>query len=262
MPDKTKTLSVRTPEGIEFSLQIAGPASRFLACLIDASCISAAAVFVGNLLKMVTVVSEQLGMALLVLSYFAISVGYGIALEWLWRGRTIGKRLLRLRVMDAQGLRLQFSQIVVRNLLRAVDSLPFFYMVGGVASLLSLRGQRVGDIAANTVVVRNPEIFEPNLEKLLPDKYNSLREYPHWAARLRGNVSPEEAYLVMRALLRRDQLDPVARVSLFGEMAAHLKSIVQFPQEALEGITDERYLRNVVDVVLRPSADGRRNGSE
>jgi hypothetical protein len=83
-------------------------------------------------------------------------------------------------------------------------------------------------------------------------KYNSLQQYPHLAARLRGNVTPEEAFLVLRTLLRRDELDPFARISLFSELAAHLKSVVKFPQEALEGITDERYLRNVVDVIFRP----------
>jgi uncharacterized RDD family membrane protein YckC len=220
--------------------------------LIDAFCIWAAVIFVGNVMRIITAISQQLGMALWVFAVFAISIGYGIVLEWFWRGQTVGKKVLRLRVMDARGLRLQFSQIVVRNLLRAVDSLPLFYLVGGVSCLISLRGQRVGDIAANTIVVRNPEIVEPNLEKLFPDKYNSLQQYPHLAARLRANVTPEEAILVLRTLLRRDELDPSARVSLFSEQAAHLKSVVKFPQEALEGITDERYLRNVVDVIFRP----------
>ena len=55
---------------------------------------------------------------------FAISVGYAIFTEWFWRGQTVGKRLLRLRVIEEQGLRLQFSQIVTRNLLRFVDMLP------------------------------------------------------------------------------------------------------------------------------------------
>jgi uncharacterized RDD family membrane protein YckC len=257
---RTKVLTVRTPEGIEFSLQIAGPISRFLACLIDAACIMTAAGFVGNLLGIVTAISEQLGIALYFLAVFAISVGYAIVLEWFWRGQTIGKRLLRLRVMDGQGLHLKFSQIAVRNLLRVVDSLPVFYLVGGVACLISLRGRRLGDFAANTIVVRIPEILEPSLEKLFPDKYNSLQEYPHLAARLRGRVSPEEAFLVLRALLRRDELDPAARIPLFNELATQLKSVVRFPQEALEGITDERYLRNVMDVIFRPRVFRKDNG--
>ena len=78
--------------------------------------------------------------------------------EWYWRGQTVGKRVLKLRVMDEQALRLEFSQIVVRNLLRFVDFLPGLYLVGGTACVLSRRFQRLGDLAANTIVVRNPEV--------------------------------------------------------------------------------------------------------
>ena len=69
--------------------------------------------------------------------YFVISVAYAIVLEWRWRGQTIGKRLLGLRVMDVHGLRLQLPQIALRNLLRLVDMLPLFYLVGGLACVFS-----------------------------------------------------------------------------------------------------------------------------
>ena len=185
------------------------------------------------------------------LSYFVVSIGYPIATEWYWRGQTLGKRLLRLRVMDAQGLRLQFSQIVIRNLLRFVDMLPVFYLVGGVSSLVNHQAQRLGDIAANTIVVRNSEIPEPDLAQVLSGKYNSFRNYPHLVARLRQRVSPSEAGIALQSLLRRDQLNPEARLELFAEIASHMKQIVEFPQEAMEGITDEQYVRNVVDLLFR-----------
>ncbi len=82
-------------------------------------------------------------------------------------------------------------------------------------------------------------------------KYNSLRDYPHLEARLRQRVSPREAGLALQALLRRDQLDPQARIDLFEQMAFHLRSLVAFPAEACEGITAEQYVRNVVDVLFR-----------
>src|SRR5206468_9747860 len=97
------------------------------------------------------------------LSYFVVSIGYTITCEWSWRGQTLGKRLLRLRVVDAEGLRLQFNQVVTRNLLRFVDSLPIFYFVGGVVCWFSPKCQRLGDIAANTVVICYPRIAEPDL---------------------------------------------------------------------------------------------------
>ena len=84
-------------------------------------------------------------MALGYIAYFALSIGYPIVTEWFWRGQTIGKRMFGIRVMDVQGLRLQFSQIAIRNLLRFVDSLPLFYVVGGITCLLTRHYQRLGE---------------------------------------------------------------------------------------------------------------------
>jgi hypothetical protein len=180
-----------------------------------------------------------------------VSIGYGIFFEWAWRGQTIGKRLFRLRVADVEGMRLQFNQIVVRNLLRFVDALPLFYFVGGLTCWLSSNCQRLGDIAANTIVIHTPKIAEPDLDQLLAGKYNSLRLFPHLAARLRQNVSPVEADTALQALLRREEFDLNARVELFGDLAAHFRAKVEFPAEATDGVADEQYLRNVVDVIYR-----------
>jgi uncharacterized RDD family membrane protein YckC len=254
---KTSTLLVRTPEGIVFSLILAGPVTRFLAWAVDMACIGALSSAVGTLLGFLGLLSPDLARGIIVLAYFVIQIGYGIILEWFWRGQTLGKRLLRLRVMDAQGLRLQFSQIVIRNLLRFVDMLPAFYLLGGIASLASRRAQRLGDFAANTIVVRNPKIQEPDLEQLLAGKFNSLREHPHLAARLHQRVSPGEARVALQGLIRRDELDAQARVELFGEIAAQFRSLVEFPPETIEGITDEQYVRNVVDILFRPQRSER-----
>lgn len=248
---RVATLVIRTPEGIVFSQLLAGPLTRFAAWLIDWMCIAAVAMLINLLLVLPALLSPDIGRAMTILSYFAISIGYGIALEWFWRGQTLGKRMLRLRVVDANGLRLQFSQVVIRNLLRAVDMLPGLYLVGGIASVVTRRAQRLGDLAANTVVVRNPTTLQPDLDQLLPDKYNSFRDYPHLEVRLRQQVSAAEAALAVRALMRRDMLEPQARVELFREMAVHFQVKAGFPPEATDGITDEQYVRNVVDVLYR-----------
>lgn len=191
-----------------FSQLLAGPVTRFFAWFIDQLCISAAMSILGTALNFLELINWNFAIALYVISYFVISIGYGIFLEWTWRGQTVGKRLLRLRVVDVEGMRLQFNQIVVRNLLRFVDALPAFYFVGGVACWLNPRCQRLGDIAANTVVIRNPRVAEPDLDQLLAGKYNSLRQYPHLAARLRQRISPAEANVALQALLRREEFDP------------------------------------------------------
>ena len=187
-PMNASELRIR-PEGIVFSQLLAGPVTRFLAWFVDLLCILALLTILGQVLLVMRLVSANLAGALYTLGYFVISIGYGMFCEWRWRGQTIGKRLLRLRVVDAEGLRLQFNQIVTRNLLRFVDSLPFLYFVGGVACWLSPKCQRLGDIAANTIVIRNPRVAQPDLDQLLAGKFNSLRQYPHLAARLRQRVS-------------------------------------------------------------------------
>lgn len=247
----SNNLIIRTPEGVAFSLQLAGPISRFLAWSVDMATIFAVMSLVNSIFGVLGILSRDLAGALNVLAYFVVSIGYGILTEWRWRGQTLGKRLLRLRVMDRQGLRLQFSQVVIRNLLRFVDSLPVFYLVGGLACLTSRHAQRLGDLAANTIVIWIPQIPEPDLDQLLEGKYNSFRDYPHLEARLRQRVSPQEAQLALQSLLRRGTLDPSARLELFRTIASHFKTCVSFPEEAVEGISDEQYVRNVVETLFR-----------
>jgi uncharacterized RDD family membrane protein YckC len=249
--EKTNTLTIKTPEGIEFALKLAGPVTRFMAWVIDFFCILVSSNILSQVVMIFGFVSPDIAMAFRILILFIISIGYGIVLEWYWKGQTIGKRLMRLRVMDVQGLRLQFSQIAIRNLLRFVDSLPLFYLFGGIVCLISEKSQRLGDLAANTIVVRTPPFFEPGLDNILSDKYNSFHAYPHLEARLRQRISPEEANIAIQALLRRDRLDPVARINLFRDIAASFRAVVEFPQEATEGISDEQYVRNVVDALFQ-----------
>jgi uncharacterized RDD family membrane protein YckC len=254
-------LRLRTPEGIIFSYRLAGPISRCIAWGIDFVVITAISMGVGILCIVAGFVSADFAFALSLIAFFTISIGYGVVAEWALRGQTVGKRFLRLRVMDAQGLRLQFHQILMRNLLRFADMAPGFYLVGGVACLVSNRCQRLGDLAANTVVVHNPKFLEPDLDQ---GKFNSLRQHPHLEARLRQRASAEEARLALQALVRRDDLDPAARIRLFSELAEHFKEIVAFPPEAVEAMPDEQYIHNVADILFRTrngGAPSRRTGT-
>jgi hypothetical protein len=120
-----------------------------------------------------------------------------------------------------------------------------------VSSLLSPRAQRLGDIAAGTIVVAHPRVEEPDLDEILPGKFNSFRLHPNLVARLRQNVPPAEAAVVFQALVRRDGLDPDARVALFAGIRAHLERAAAFPPETVEGLSDEQYARNVADILFR-----------
>ncbi len=251
-------LHLRTPEGVEFGIPLAGPLRRFLALFIDLAAIATLSSITLGVLSFFNLLLGQLAMALAILIIFGFGLGYHIALEWLWRGRTLGKFVLGIRVMDAQGLRLQFSQVALRNLLRVADMLPLFYLLGGAAMVLSPRAQRLGDLAANTIVARKTSVNEPNFEAILPDKYNSFRAYPHLEAQLRQRVSPEEAAILLEALLRRDRLAPDARLDLYAELAAHFREAVSFPEAAMLGLSNEQYLRNVAESLYRQGPGRRR----
>lgn len=244
-------LQIATPEGICFSLKLAGPMVRFLAWLIDFLIVMTASIVIGLGFGVFGLLSPDVASAMGIVSLFVLQVGYGIGMEWSRQGQTIGKRAMGIRVVDAAGLRLQLHQVVMRNLLRFVDSLPLFYLVGGIAMLLNRSLQRLGDLAANTVVVRVDRVAEPDLEQLFAGKFNSLRTHPHLVARLRQKVSAEEAATALQAVVRRGELEDGPRVELFRELGEHFRTKVEFPPDTVEGIADEQYVRNVVDVLYR-----------
>jgi len=259
MNGRCNVLTIKTPEGIVFSMQLAGPTTRFLAWIIDLMVVVIAYIVIVYIATQLAILSSAIALwladffgAFAWVLLFVVNIGYGIVLEWFWRGQTLGKFVFRLRVIDEQGLRLQFSQVVIRNLLRTVDILPMFYLVGGIACVMSKHCQRLGDFAANTVVTYSPKIAEPDLEQILSGKYNSLRDYPHIEARLRQRVSPEEARIALHAVLRRDMLEPGARLDLFRDIATHLHTLVAIPEDTRVGVADEQFVRNVVDCLFRP----------
>jgi uncharacterized RDD family membrane protein YckC len=242
-------LSIETPEGVVFSFELATPVTRALAWSVDTAAIFVGGMLLGQATRFVSKASPDFANAVGVAGYFLISTLYAIVLEWRWRGQTIGKRLFGLRVMDVHGLRLRLPQIALRNLLRLVDCLPFFYLLGGLTAVFSRNAQRLGDLAASTIVTRERRDEAPDLERIAPAKYNSLLGQPHLAARLRSLVTPESAALAVRAVTLRDGYDPRARIQLFRDLATHFKSLVQFPDEAVENLTDEQYVRCVLRVI-------------
>ncbi len=142
-----------TPERVEFLYPLAGPFRRSLAYLIDALVLFALAVagsYIGSLLTLGTEAGRGVGYAIL----FALVWGYGAVLEGTFNGQTVGKRALGLRVMTTQGVPITGAQATIRNLLGAVDGpLPFLYLPGLTSMFLTAKFQRLGDLAAGTMVV-------------------------------------------------------------------------------------------------------------
>lgn len=255
--DARAELRLMTPEGVVFALPLAGPVTRALAWGIDMAAILAATSIIDWVARAFSPALPGVSSMFAILAVFLLLTLYGALLEWLWQGQTLGKRLLGLRVMDAHGLPLLGSQLLMRNLLRAVDELPAAYMVGGLACMFGERAQRIGDRIAGTVVVRARRPPPPDLSVWSGGKYNSLARYTHLALRMRERASPQDARLALAALVHRDQLLPAARLELYRGLEDFFQSLVAFPPEAVDALSAEHYLRGIV-AILFPKADGDR----
>ena len=251
MINRFNQLQIQTPEGVQFVHQLASPVARFLALAVDIAIIWTTLSLVSVAVVLMQWISRDLAIAFYILLYFVLSIGYFIVLEMVWRGQTPGKRMLRLRVLDANGLKLQPGQLIIRNLLRFVDSMPVLYFIGGACALISKRSQRLGDLAAGTVVVRMPELFAPVLNEVGETLYNSFRDHPRLEAQLRQRVPPEQAEIALQALRRREEMDPVARARLYAQLAEYFKGVVRFPEADTASMSDEQYVRNCVETIYR-----------
>ena len=155
--------------------------------------------------------------ALVLAFVFLVNFGYDVAFETLASGRTPGKRWTGLRVVRADGGPVTFTTSAVRNLLRLVDGL-FAYAVGVVAILVSARNQRLGDLAAGTVVVR--ERRAPAEEWARHDRHLPAEDLRTWDV---SAVSNEDLATVRRFLDRRAELTAEARGRLAHEFALRLR---------------------------------------
>jgi uncharacterized RDD family membrane protein YckC len=220
---------VRSPEQVALHFPIAGPTSRILAYAIDVCLIwllevaLLVAIFLSTPLAGWAAESLRTAFegdgsdpeaelaafltffAFFVLVQLALEVTYFVLLEATTGGRSLGKRVLGLRVMRDGGLPIGLREALVRNLLRTADSLPANYVVGLVAMLLSREGKRLGDFAAGTVVVRldRPAAAQP----LAPEPGDAAafrfdRAVEALRARLAyGEVALEERRAFLHALL-------------------------------------------------------------
>lgn len=149
-------------------MPLAGIGSRFIAVLID-SLIWVAGLFVLFLLLWILVpalaafstISYQWTIAISTLVLFGLNWGYFTLFEALWNGRTPGKRVARIRVIQESGRAIGIFESMARNFIRYIDFLPGCYAVGVIAMFVTRRHQRLGDLAAGTLVVRDREQETP-----------------------------------------------------------------------------------------------------
>jgi len=239
--------TVLTPEYVEFRFTLAGLYSRFLAWLLDALIVLAAsgALMIG--LGFAMAAAPGFASAFFVVIYFLVDWGYGICLETVWSGQTVGKRVMSLRVIQESGVRIGFYHAALRNLARPVDRLPMMYLVGGAAALVSGSHQRLGDMLAGTIVVRERRLKVPSAlgttgeEGLLAD--------PLFVARVK-KLSTEERDVILSAALRREELRMEARLQLFSALGTRLQEVLAMEKPA--HLSDEKWTLLVATALVPP----------
>src|SRR5438067_5570097 len=170
-----ETLIIETPERVPLHFALASIGNRFLTCAFDHALQTLAFALLYIILINLRSVFNLGGMAaaskwvlvLLIIVGFIIWTSYFIIFEWRWNGQTPGKRWLKLRVIREDGRPITFWEAAVRNLLRIFDIMPFpFYSIGLICVFANARDQRVGDLVAGTVVVREREAEAPTFNQV------------------------------------------------------------------------------------------------
>ncbi len=178
-----RNITVRTPESIAFSYELAGVGSRFLALALDLiiqilvltllvlGLVFAVSHYHPNPQQLATTPSlEKLARSILIgiviFVNFMIFFGYFILFEAFWHGQTPGKRMMGIRVVRDGGFPLEFWGALVRNVVRIGELAMAFYAVSAITAILSNENKRIGDYAAGTIVVRDssyalPKLFVP-----------------------------------------------------------------------------------------------------
>lgn len=212
-----------TPENVELDQEIAGIGSRFLALAIDILIELLFIIGVGYSLTLLGITEDVFKQNIAKLSHSVLGaivillgsmfmIGYFVVLETLWNGQTIGKRLIHIRVRKEQGYAPTFWDILLRNIIRPMDFLPFFYALGFLVMFFNPQSKRLGDYAAGTVVVKElshqkiQAFLAAAKERVLPNQLGLSGKYP-WLREVLPYITEQDYYLLDNLYQRRHQLE-------------------------------------------------------
>lgn len=218
--------TIDTPEQTRLEFAIAGIGSRFLALTVDLLIQGAAGL--GLIILMILLrltglfnglpLSGQWIAALLIAFTFLAHFGYFTAFEILWRGQTPGKRMMHIRVVKDSGRTLSASESILRNLMRIADQLPALYAVGMLSTLLTAQNQRLGDLLAGSIVVR-----EASLAQLRP-VWDSGSAVASSVGVADSQLSGEDLALIEAFLARRSELPGNVRARIASGILERLQT--------------------------------------
>ena len=237
-------LTITTPEGVELDLQLAGLGSRFIAQLLDLLIKGLSILLIALTLS----IAGLTGVAIMLPAFFLVLYAYDVVFETFGNGRTPGKMAARLRVVRVGGEPIDFMSSAIRNVLRLIDGLPLSYVPGVISILATRRNQRLGDLAAGTIVIHEDPVAAPRPGFAAPPPGGPWQPPPAgwqpppgpvWDV---SQVSVDELSAVRSFLERRWELDVKAR----GQLALQLADAL-WPKVAgaTPGLPPEQFLEQL-----------------
>jgi uncharacterized RDD family membrane protein YckC len=243
-------LTITTPEHVPIRLEPAGAGSRFLAILIDSVIVTAMSTFVYAFAA--RLLPSGIALAIYVTVGFLLTWGWHLYFETRKQGRTPGKRALGIRVIDARGLPVSLYQSLVRNITRVLDFAPAFYGLGALVMMTSASRRRLGDIIADTLVVRDSQPLAYGGQLAAERRHNSLRT-PRVLRLARHRISLDERELLLAICMRADRMSPEARYDLMEAVAAVYREKLGIEAEQMSG---ENLVRDLTAVLFSPGFSG------
>lgn len=239
-------VTITTPEHVPIRLEPAGAGSRFLATLIDGTIITALAFASGFVLNIF--LPSGIAAALAITINFILTWGWHVFFETRKQGRTPGKRALKLRVIDARGLPVSLHQSLARNIVRVLDQAPAFYGIAAITALITRTHRRLGDIVADTLVIRDTRTVAYKGQLASERRHNSLRT-PRVLRLIRHKVSLEEREFLLTLCLRADRMSPASRYDLMQDVSASYRRKLAIEEDSLSG---ENFVRDLTAVLFNP----------
>ena len=218
--------SLVTGEAVALDLREAALPSRLLAALIDGAVQFAAFLLLTFVFSLVGAANEAAAAAEIIVIFVGIGLMYPVLSETLWRGRTIGKAALGLRVVRDDAGPIGFRQAFVRGLIGFVVERPglTFYSAGVISMLVSSRGKRLGDLAAGTVVIQERVSGSHTYFAVMPPPLAA------WAQTLDLSRLPDDLALSVRSFLARAaQMSETSRADLGNRLTAAVASVTAPP---------------------------------
>jgi uncharacterized RDD family membrane protein YckC len=241
---------VVTPENVELSFELAGPAVRFVAWVIDFLFMVAAFVAVAVFVSVVGVFAPYAAFTVMIIAWFLIQQGYFVFFELKTGGSSPGKKVMKIRVIQDTGVKITFYHSFLRNILRFMDSTPFMvlHIVGALVAFFHPLNRRLGDAVAGTVVVRERSYPPPGKIVAEADKYSTLLDNYRLREKVKRIVTTEEKEAMIEACLRAEEIELSHRLGIFGALARRLRTKLDLPP--MEFTSDEKLVRNVTAVLL------------